>query len=137
MLPPSAEAVLNLRLHPEDSVEAALQRVGRRIADDQVQVELIEGSEPTAQSPVDGPQFQALAEAARASYPQALPTPYLMMQASDSRHFHRFSPAVYRFAPLEMSADQRAGIHGVNERVSIDSLVAGCSFHRHLIRGLG
>ena len=48
--------------------------------------------------------------------------PYVCMAATDCRHFHRFSPAVYRFAPLEMSNAQRASIHGVDERVEIASL---------------
>ena len=43
----------------------------------------------------------------------ALPVPYLMMQASDARHFHRRWPAVYRLAPLEMSAAQRAGVRKI------------------------
>ena len=56
------------------------------------------------------------------------------MAATDSRHFHRFSPAVYRFAPLEMSNAQRASIHGVDERVEIASLERGELFHRALHR---
>ena len=59
-----------------------------------------------------------------------------MMQASDARHFHRRWPAVYRFAPLEMSAAQRAAIHGVDERVEIASLERGRDFHIALIKGL-
>ena len=60
--------------------------------------------------------------------------PYVMMAATDSRHFHRFSPAVYRFAPLEMSNAQRASIHGVDERVEIAALERGERFHRALHR---
>ena len=70
------------------------------------------------------------------AFPDAATVPYIMMQASDSRHFHRFSPAVYRFAPLEMSAAQRASIHGVDERVEIASLERGERFHRALIERL-
>ena len=62
--------------------------------------------------------------------------PYVMMAATDSRHFHRFSPAVYRFAPLEMSNAQRASIHGVDERVEIASLERGELFHRALLQRL-
>jgi carboxypeptidase PM20D1 len=71
-----------------------------------------------------------------ASYPDAAVVPYIMMQASDARHFHRFSPAVYRFAPLRMSAAQRAGIHGGDGRVEVASLEQGVLFHRALIQRL-
>lgn len=59
-----------------------------------------------------------------------------MMAATDSRWFHRFSPGVYRFAPLQMTAAQRASIHGVDEWVTIDSLERGERFHRALISSL-
>lgn len=136
VLPAQASATLNLRLIPGDTVDSAVARVRRRIDDDLVAVELISGSDPSPQSPPEGPQFGALTAAVSASYPQALPTPYLMIQASDARHFHRFSPAVYRFAPLQMSTGQRRSIHGVDERVHVSSLSAGQEFHRHLIKAL-
>ena len=56
-----------------------------------------------------------------------------MMAATDSRHFHRFAPAVYRFAPLDMSNAQRASIHGVDENVEIAALERGERFHRALL----
>ncbi len=62
--------------------------------------------------------------------------PYLTTAATDARHWHRFSPAVYRFAPLYMSAEERAGIHGRDERVAIDSLVRAERCYRALLKGL-
>lgn len=59
------------------------------------------------------------------------------MAATDSRHFHTWCQNVYRFAPLQMSAEQRTGIHGENEWVSVDSLERGELFHRALITGRG
>lgn len=136
VLPSRASATLNVRILPGDTVAGSLRRIRRRIRDPKVTVEVLEGSDPSPESPVDGPEFAAVATAARAAFPDALPAPYLMMQASDARHFHRFSPAVYRFAPLEMSAAQRASIHGVDERVEIASLERGRDFHVALLTGL-
>jgi carboxypeptidase PM20D1 len=59
-----------------------------------------------------------------------------MMAATDARHFHAFAPACYRFAPLAMSAELRATIHGVDERVAVSELARGELFHRALIQGL-
>lgn len=137
VLPARASATLNLRIIPGETASGALARVRRRIRDPHVDVELSEGDDPSPQSSVDTAQFASIADALAVSYPDALPAPYLMMQASDARHFHRLWPAVYRFAPLEMSARQRASIHGVDECVSIASLERGRDFHEALIRGLG
>ena len=62
------------------------------------------------------------------------PAATISMAATDSRHFHRFAPAVYRFAPLEMSNAQRAAIHGVDENVEIATLERGEQFHRALLQ---
>lgn len=136
VLPSRASATLNVRILPGETVAGSLRRIRRRIRDPKVSVEVLEGNDPSPESPVDGPEFAAVAGAARAAYPDAVPAPYIMMQASDARHFHRFSPAVYRFAPLAMSSAQRAAIHGVDERVDVESLARGRDFHVALITRL-
>jgi len=136
VLPSVATATLNLRILPGESVGTAIARVRRRIRDPRVSVELVRGDDPSPEAPADGPAFAALARAVAAAFPDAAVVPYLMMQASDARHFHRLWPPVYRFAPLEMSAAQRAAIHGTDERVEIASLERGRDFHIALIRGL-
>lgn len=136
VLPSQAGATVNLRLAIGETVAGTVARVQRRIADDAVTVTVDEGDDPSPESASDGAPFALLAAAVHASYPEAAVVPYIMMQASDARHFHRFCPAVYRFAPLRMSAAQRAGIHGVDERVEVASLEQGVLFHRALIQRL-
>ena len=119
-----------------ETVESATAHVRRIIHDPLVAVEVVEGTDPSPESPTDNAQFTAIAAAVGEAYPEATTAPYLMMAATDSRWFHRFSPAVYRFAPLAMTAAQRASIHGVDESVTIDSLDRGERFHRALITAL-
>ncbi|MGB4136319.1 MAG: peptidase dimerization domain-containing protein, partial [Microbacterium sp.] len=136
VIPSQASATINLRLALGDSIDRAVLRVRDRIADPLVAIEVLDGSEPSPESPADGEPFALLGEALAVSHPGVPAVPYVMMAATDSRHFHRFSPAVYRFAPLRMSAAQRASIHGVDERVEISSLESGELFHRELIQRL-
>ncbi|GAB6856562.1 M20/M25/M40 family metallo-hydrolase [Microbacterium xylanilyticum] len=136
VLPSQASATLNLRIALGETVQSAAARVRRRIADPGVTVEVLEGSDPSAESPTGNAQFALLAEALAVSHPGVPAVPYVMMAATDSRHFHRFAPAVYRFAPLEMSNAQRAAIHGVDESVEIAALERGERFHRALLQRL-
>jgi carboxypeptidase PM20D1 len=136
VLPSQASATLNLRIALGETVAGTVRRVKRRIADPLVEVTLLESSEPSPESPTDNTQFALIVAAVKESYPDAATVPYVMMAATDSRHFHRFSPAVYRFAPLAMSSAQRASIHGVDERVEIASLERGEVFWRSLLQGL-
>jgi carboxypeptidase PM20D1 len=136
VLPSEASATVNLRLALGETVEGAARRLRRRIGDEAVSVEVVEGNDASPESPSDGPQFALIADAIAASHPDAVAVPYVTMAATDSRYFHRYAPATYRFAPLMMNAEQRASIHGVDERVEVSELARGELFHRRLIEGL-
>lgn len=137
VLPSQASATLNLRIALGETTQQTALRIRRRVADPLVKVTVVEASEPSPESPTDNAQFALLAQALATSHPGVPAVPYVMMAATDSRHFHRFSPAVYRFAPLDMSNAQRASIHGVDENVEIAALERGERFHRALLEGLG
>jgi carboxypeptidase PM20D1 len=136
VLASSLTAVLNIRIAQGESVGSVVATIRKTIADDGVAIDVSEASEPSPLSPTDNAQFALIADAVEATYPGTVTAPYVMMAATDSRHFHRFSPAVYRFAPLAMSVEQRASIHGVGEYVTIDSLERGERFFQVLIRSL-
>lgn len=136
VLAASATATLNCRIAPGESVESTVRHIRRSVRDRRVSIRVADANEPTALSATDNTQFRLLREAASASYPHAIAAPYVTLAATDSKYFHRFTPATYRFAPLAMDAAQRASIHGVDERVSIASLEAGVTFHETLLHSL-
>lgn len=136
VLAPTAEATLNLRLATGETVQGTLEQLTRAISDPEVTIEVLHGSDPSPESPVDGSGFTAIRDAIAIAYPEAVTAPYLMMQATDSRFIHQYAPNVYRFAPLRMSSAQRASIHGLDEHVEIDSLERGEQFYRALIQQL-
>jgi carboxypeptidase PM20D1 len=134
VIPNTATATLNLRLAVGDTVEQVIATLKRTIKDPAVAVELIEGYPASPESRTDTPQWQAITDAVAEAYPEAVVAPYVMLQASDARHFHRFTKeATYRFAPLAMSAAERAAIHGNDEQVTVDALVRGERFYRQLL----
>ncbi|MBI4900996.1 MAG: M20/M25/M40 family metallo-hydrolase [Actinobacteria bacterium] len=139
MLAATARAIVNMRVATWSSVSEATahvdnvvrRAVGRGL---HVDVQVLEGSEPTPPSPMDG-RWDAIRTAIAAAYPDAVVIPYTMLAASDSRHLARLAPAIYRFSPLFMSTAQRASVHGVDERVTADSLLRGVRFYRALLFG--
>jgi carboxypeptidase PM20D1 len=136
VLPSSATAMLNIRVNVGETTGGVLARLRRVIADPEVAIRMTEGDDPTPESSSDNAQFALIRAAVEAGYPGVATVPYLTTAATDGRHWHRFAPAVYRFAPLRMDGGLRAGIHGSDERVSIDSLVRGERYYRALLKGL-
>lgn len=136
VLPSQASATINLRIALGESVASTVRRIRRRIRDRRVEVTVLDAGEPSPESATDNAQFACIERAVGRSHPDARTVPYVMMAATDSRHFHRFTPATYRFAPLAMSAELRATIHGVDERVAVSELARGEIFHRTLLQSL-
>jgi carboxypeptidase PM20D1 len=136
VLPSQASATLNIRIAVGETVESSVARIRRIIRGLDVTVTVLEGDDPSPESATDNAQFGLIRDAVSAAYPEAVTAPYVQMSATDGRHFHRFSPATYRFAPLLMTTRQRASIHGIDEHVTIDSLERGERFYTALIRSL-
>jgi carboxypeptidase PM20D1 len=135
-MPGRATATLNVRILPGQTVDDVLRHVRRVIADDRVAVELMAPTAPSGISPATGPAWERITAAIGATFPEAAITPYLQLGATDSRQFTRLTDAVYRFIPYEVSTDERAGMHGTNERMPVASFLRGLGFYETLIRTL-
>jgi carboxypeptidase PM20D1 len=133
----TAKAGVNLRLMIGDTVGGALEHVRKAIRDDDIRIDVVEGDEPSPVSPYDDDEAFALLERTITEvFPDAVPSPYVMMAATDSRHFTEISERVYRFAPFRMTKAQRESIHSYDERIGVDDFVAGIDWYQLLIERL-
>ncbi|GAB3197762.1 M20 family peptidase [Nocardioides hungaricus] len=128
----TARAGVNIRIMVGDTVASVLEHVRRTIDDDQVQVTVVEESEPSPVSPMDE-AFELIADTIDEVFPDAVPAPYVMMAATDSRFFTAICPRVYRFAPFRMTKGQRESIHSYDEHLGVDALAEGVRWYRRLI----
>ncbi|MGO4536868.1 M20/M25/M40 family metallo-hydrolase [Leifsonia sp. 2MCAF36] len=133
-LPETAEAIVNTRIAVGSSVAETLDHLRRAIRDDAVRVEAVDASEPSPVSPSAGPHWDRLAAAIGAVHPRAIVTPYIMLGASDSRHFTGICDAVYRFTPFELSAGQRGALHARDEHIHVATWLRGIAVYTHLLR---
>ncbi|HEV7743053.1 MAG TPA: M20/M25/M40 family metallo-hydrolase [Pseudolysinimonas sp.] len=128
-----ATATINARIAIGSSVEQTAAEVRQAIDDDQVGVEVQYGNEPSPVSPSAGPEWDRLVGVIERQFPRAIAAPYVMMQASDSRHFTRISDTVYRFLPFELTAAERGTIHAIDESIRIDTWVRAIAFFDALV----
>ena len=62
-----------------------------------------------------------LSRTIREVMPDALVAPTLVLGRTDSTYFTGLSPCCYRFVPQRVPAEELASIHGINERISLES----------------
>ncbi|WP_306359154.1 M20/M25/M40 family metallo-hydrolase [Nocardia sp. CC227C] len=136
VLPQRAEALVNFRILPGDSVDGVLAHCRRVISDREVAVELVGmSSEPTtARSP--GPWFATIAELARAVVPGIAVTSGLVPGATDSRHYDDLAETRCNFAPIVLTGADLERIHGTDERLSRENYGRLLDFNRRLIENL-
>jgi carboxypeptidase PM20D1 len=136
VIPAYAHAIINFRILPGDSVAGVLAHVRRSVDDPHTSVRLFGGAwEPSPVSDPAAPQFQRVQRAVSAVFPDAIVAPYLLVGATDSRHFEPLTRNVYRFGPYPVAEADLARIHGTNERVAVSGFFDGIRFYRLLMAG--
>jgi carboxypeptidase PM20D1 len=131
-----ATAMVNVRIAVGSSVEDAARDIRSAVNDPAVSVRVVYGSEPSPVSRSEGPVWRLLSDAISEIFPTAVVTPYVMLQASDSRHFASISDGVYRFLPFDLRADERAALHAIDESIRVSTYLRGIDFYRRLLQVL-
>ena len=129
VIPPEATMVSNLRLNPADTMDSALEYLRKTVKDDTVELSKLQGYNPSRISTTDGEGYRRVESAVVSTWHGCIPTPYLMMQCSDSRHWGRISDKVYRFSAMDLTKEERGTIHGHNERIRLDCIHRCCEFY--------
>ncbi len=134
VVPTVATAVVNLRLLPGHLSAQAIKEVRDKINDERVKVEPLNKnvSEPSPVTPVNGFGYRKIASAIQRTYPRVITSPFLVIGATDSRHFKEISSNIIKFSPMV----DPIGFHGIDERVSLESYRTALWFYEQLLRDL-
>jgi len=134
VIPPEAKMVSNIRLNPMDTIESGLEYLKKTIGDENIELTVIHGMNPSRISVTDCDGWNRVALAVASTWKGTIVSPYLMVQCSDSRHWGRISDRVYRFSAMDLTSGERATIHGNNERIRVDCLCRAAEFYVRLMK---
>lgn len=121
-----ASAIINFRIHPNDTEEKIVEHV-KRVTKDIEGLEVtfgrngIRGAGASPVSPMDNLAYSVL-YAVAADSSGAPVTPGLVLGATDGRYATEITDSVYRFMPAVMSTEDLTGFHGTNERLTVENV---------------
>jgi carboxypeptidase PM20D1 len=138
VLPSTARALVNFRILPGDSVGGVLAHVRRAVRGLPVEVRALEEtvSNPSPVTSVDSAPFRLLARTIRETVPGAVVAPWLVVGATDSRHYARLTPNVLRFGAFTIGTDDLHRVHGTDERVSVGAYATAVRVYMQLLRNV-
>ncbi len=141
VLPTSATATVNVRIHPRDTVETVLTNINELFEDDptvSVRFDPSSGfsTDPSSISSRDSEGYKLIERTVRQVFPRAIVSPYLVIAATDSRHFAGLAEDTYRFGPMAFAPEDLERPHGTDERIGTSAFANVVRFYYELIRNL-
>ena len=134
VLPGRAEAIVNFRILPGDTIESVTTYVKQVVADERIEISVLgTGANPTSLSSPNAEGYKLIERTVREIFPDALVAPGLMLAASDARHFQSVTDQHYRFMPIRFKSADLQRVHGTDERIAIDQLADMVRFYHRLL----
>ncbi|XP_042538103.1 N-fatty-acyl-amino acid synthase/hydrolase PM20D1 [Dipodomys spectabilis] len=137
VIPSMAQATINFRIHPAQTVHEVLELVKNIVADDRVQLHVLRAFDPPPISPSDDQAFgyQLLRQTIQSIFPEInIVAPGISIANTDSRHYTNLTTGVYLFNPICLQPQDFRSIHGLNEKISIQAYETQVKFIFELIQ---
>lgn len=137
VIPTVAEATINFRILPGETIESVKQHIENTISD-KIRVEPVGFlTNPSPVSSVDSEAFKILEKTIRDMFPNSIVVPGLVGGGTDARNFYEISDDVYRFYPIRIGPNSMKRFHGIDEKISKDNYEEIIEFAYHLIKKFG
>lgn len=136
VLPQSARAVANFRVIPGDTVQSVLAHV-RAVVGEGITVRQLPGgfsAEPSSLSSTESEAFRVVVEAIGEAFSDAAVAPWIVMGATDSRHYIPIAGDVFRFSPFRMTPADLGRMHGTGERLRLSDADGALAFYRTVVQ---
>lgn len=135
VIPLSAKAIVNFRIISGSSVEDVVGHVKTVINDERITIgKKAFLSDPSKVSDVESNGFKKISKTIGEIYPEALVSPFLVVAATDARHYEDISDQIFRFLPIRINKSNVNSLHGLNERIAVSELEDGIRFYVQLIK---
>jgi acetylornithine deacetylase/succinyl-diaminopimelate desuccinylase-like protein len=138
VLPSEARAGIDARLLPGERCEDFVMRLQSAIDDPAIslEIELSFPADAASASATDTPLMEAIRRVAARRRPAAVVVPRVITGFTDAHWFRAQGIVAYGFVPRRLRPAETRGVHGANERISIENLALGIEATLDVLREL-
>jgi acetylornithine deacetylase/succinyl-diaminopimelate desuccinylase-like protein len=137
VIPAEASAEIDVRLLPDQDPAAVLAELQRVVGDTAVHFSPVITPKARLENPIETDLFRAIERAARDRDPDALVTTPILSGATDRPFYRSLGIVSYGLDPFKVEVSESArGVHGNDERISIENLGFGVHFVYDVLRYL-
>lgn len=136
IIPNKVEANINVRISPFDNVDKIVEHIKQTIKDPDIIVTPYDETPGYPECSFLQEGYEIIKETVIETYPNTIVTPFLNVGGSDGKHWCRICPCVIRFSPFKVTNEERAGIHGNNEKIKVETLKKCLEFYERLLEKL-
>ena len=131
VVPPDAWAEIDCRLLPDQDPKVFLAELSRVLGDG-IQIETMMGFTPAVSS-TDTELYRALEAVCRAHFPDAPVVPAVLGGFTDSHFLRDLGITAYGFVPVVIPFEDEGGLHGNDERISVENVRRGVTMMREIL----
>jgi len=148
VIPGNAEAVLNARLLPGQTVDAFIAELTQVIDNPKVEIEIV-NARPKAEisafyakrskiapSSLDTALYRSIEKSAAKTWPGVAILPTLLVASTDATPWRERAVPVYGIGPVPADADTISRIHGDDERAGVEEIRQGEAFVYGILRDI-
>jgi acetylornithine deacetylase/succinyl-diaminopimelate desuccinylase-like protein len=129
VIPPEASAEIDIRLLPDQDPAAFLAELKKVVNDTAVHFEQPLTMKPPLESPINTDLFKAIEHASHDRDPKAIITSVMLAGATDRPAYRSLGIVTYGFSPFKVEiADGQKGVHGNDERLSVENVGFGVKY---------
>jgi carboxypeptidase PM20D1 len=91
-------------------------------------------AEPSALSSTESDAYRVVTESIAEAFPDAAVAPWIVMGATDARHYIPIAGDVYRFSPFRLTPADMGRMHGTGERLRLADADGALLFYRTVVQ---
>ena len=133
VIPNHVEANINVRIAPFDTVDDVIKHIKKVIKDDSIEISTSDINKMCPECDFKQEAYDIIKDTTIETYPETVVAPFVMLGGTDARHYNEICDCVIRFTPVKLTNEDRKGVHGLNEKIKVESLEKALEFYQRLL----